>query len=263
MKILMLFLFLLLVGCGHQHDARETTVSFSFEKMDQSLLINPNRFVLFAHDQDRLQRAKVLVPGSNVLTLPNGSWKFSIFGFGGVTVAPPSFWNGSNQVFCGRTDFYNLNGTPLDVPIVVSQGNCVSGTSNSNLVKIYPTTSFANFKFRWAIPQGSRDQIDNEQLQDSFTSECLAAPTATVHMPRSLNASSVQFPYYLILEIYTGSGCVEANLTASIEFDGDISKTPKRSLQNVPRPNGTEEVVTIKADKDGTNLTTHSVNIPL
>lgn len=262
----MLFSFLLiLVGCGHQHDARETTVSFSFQnKMNQSLLTGPNRFVLFAHDQNRLQRAKVLVPGSNVLTLPNGSWKFSIFGFGDGTAANPSYWIGSDLVFCGRTDFYNLNGNPLDIPIPVSKGNCYSGTSNTDLVLIFPILTGASFKFRWVIPQGSRDQIDNEQLEDSFLSGCAAGGTPSrVHMPRSLNDSSVQYPYYLILKIYTDSECEEANLTASLEFDGDISKTPTVSLRNVPRTNN-EATITITAQKtDGTNPTTHTINIPI
>lgn len=253
----MLFLFLLLVGCGHQHDARETTVSFSFEKKDQSLLLNPNRFVLFAHDQNRLQRAKVLVPGSNVLTLPNGSWKFSIFGFGQNIAGGSSEWLGGNEVFCGRTIFYNLTGTPLSITIPVSTGNCNSAEFNNQLVKIVPSSSGGYF-FRWILPQGSRDQIDNEQLEDSFVSPC-ASTSSSVHMPRSLGAS-VKFPYYLILKIYTSAECVDVKLTASLEFDGDITKTPSLSLRNVSRASGSISIIVY--DTPNNPNTIHTVDLP-
>jgi hypothetical protein len=266
-KILTFFTFLLLFGCGDQFDARETKVYFSFEKNFQTLLTTPGRFVLFAHDQSKLQRAKVILPGSNTLTLPNGNWKFSIFGFIG-SVANTPLWDSGKDPYCGRTDFINLDGNPKVVSITVSLNNCTPNNLYNRVRIIISSYPPPQYYVRWSIPQGSRDQVEDENVGDSFITDCSTGMPPNVnhpvvHMPQAINQPQILFPYYLILKIYTGSNCEPDTYLGSIEFDGDLSLEPIISLRNIPRAQGSISIAAFKLPT-GTEPTRNlTVTIPV
>jgi hypothetical protein len=232
-----LFLFF---GCGKAKNHTTTDISFNFKSSINST--SPERFVLFAHNETRLEKARVLVPGSNNLTLPNGIWKFSVIGFENTSATSP-YWpvpQSEKSIICGFTDYYNFNGTAETISITVSNASCTLESfilSSNIIISGLPTT----YSFKWILPSGDRDNINNDNgIQQSFLTNCLDDIDGNyIHFPKNLSDEKI-LPYFLILRLYSDITCsVEIG---EIHFDGDIYSPPIMKWNNVDR---TESIFSI------------------
>lgn len=228
MKWIILFIF---ISCGKDIDPRETQLIFNFKKTNE-LMTNPGRFVLFASTQARLEKARVLVQGNNSpIIFPNGSWKFSVIGFENSVVAS-SVWNLYSPIFCGSTDFLFLGGNPISVPINVNSQNCnqagATETVDLSISDAGGTTLLYGYK--WIMPQGNRDQDDNETyVGNAFSTNCIKQSTEKVKIVKNLT-SSKKIPYFLILKIYADRDCLR--YLGQMEFDGDVTTNPQLEIRS-------------------------------
>jgi hypothetical protein len=237
------FLFLLsalflLFGCGKTKKYTTTDISFNFKSNINAT--SPQRFVLFAHNQFRLEKARVLVPGSNNLTLPNGLWKFSVIGFED-TISSSSDWPipvdlNTNTAYCGFTDYDNFNGTAKTIDITVSKSLCnQQGFTNSNVISVVGESG-SNYYHKWILPFGDRGNINNDNgEQETFTTICFSNNNSErkIYFPRNLTDPK-KLPYFLILRLYTDTSCsVELG---EIHFDGDLFSPPVKKWSNISRP---------------------------
>jgi hypothetical protein len=246
-----LFFIFFILSCGKEQDLRETTVYFNFtnKAAEKSINVNPGRYVLFAHDEDRLEKARVIVEGgSTQMTLPNGNWKFSVLGFEGsvagntswpifVTITPQA-----GTLFCGATETISLEGTPKQIQLNVykfsnaSALNPCGSSSNAPATAIVanaqsgsaPNTTLC---LKWSLPFGDRDS-NGDIGGVVFKTELLTTDGGNrIHLPSNKNLLNLTVPYYLNLEVYSSSSnvCDPAEpslLQAVVEFDGDYNKSP-------------------------------------
>jgi hypothetical protein len=228
-----LFLFF---GCGKTKKYTTTDISFNFKSNINAN--SPQRFVLFAHNETRLEKARVLVPGSNNLTLPNGLWKFSVIGFED-TSSNSSIWpfvkdsSTAKPAYCGFTDFFNFNGTPQNISITVSNNNCnLPNFTISSLVNVYALIHY----YQWILPLGDRDDINSENDdQQTFMTSCGALDDDRIYLPKNVSADK-KLPYFLVLRIFKNANCTEE--IGDIEFDGDIYAPPTFKWTTTPRASG-------------------------
>jgi hypothetical protein len=245
----------ILLGCGKTSDPRESFVTFNF-KNNVSTTSTPGRFVLFAHDQDRLEKARVLTEGNNApIIFPNGPWRFSVLGFEDAT-AGSSVWNFSSNPYCGATNFETLSGVPRSIPIEVNRSNCSKvGVQEVSISIDDDAPSMAlEYGYKWVMPQGNRDQDDDGTYSgDGFSTSCISVTYNTINVIANTTTPK-KIPYFLILKIYADTSC--ATYLGQMEFDGDVTVNPDVEIRtDVSR---TPNIIEIKSG--GTTLHTHTVN---
>lgn len=240
------FIFIVFLGsCGKEVDLRETTVYFNFQSKNGEKSINavPGRYVLFAHDEDRLEKSRVIEAGSSVqMTLPNGNWKFIVLGFDG-SVAGSTTWPlfvfspPQGSLYCGSHGYVALDGTPQQIQINVypfnntTSSNPCAAASDAPAKTIVAANATIGLCFKWVLPMGDRDSTGDINGAVFKTNLIPADSNKKIQLPLNKNPN-LTLPYYLSLEVYKEitAGCdPNAPLEAEIGFDGDITKTPQVS----------------------------------